>query len=100
MFKDNTRPGDTAMPDEIYGSTGALDRELKTSLNTKGHPTFAIKFDMKPMSGQAININLKSTRVACEASVISIEPSNKALAQTIGGKQGAIALPGQIDRDL
>ena len=51
IFKDNTRPGDTAMPDEIYGATGTLDREMKTSLNTQGNPTFVAKFDMKPMSG-------------------------------------------------
>ena len=49
MFKDNTRPGDTGMPDEIYGTTGTLDQSLKTSLNTKGHPTVSLQFSMKPM---------------------------------------------------
>ena len=32
MFKDTTRPNESALPDEIYGTTENLDTKLKKSL--------------------------------------------------------------------
>ena len=99
IFKDNTRPGDTALPDELYGSTGLLDQQLKQSLHTPGNPTVNLPLSMKPMQGQAVNVNLKNQRVNVDVSVIAMAPATKQLANTMG-KQQAIALPAQIDRDL
>lgn len=43
IFKDTTRPGDSAMPDEIYGTTKVLDAALRASLKAPNHaPTSAV----------------------------------------------------------
>ena len=39
MFKDTTRPGESSMPDEIYGTTPSMTNALQTSYQNKNHPS-------------------------------------------------------------
>jgi hypothetical protein len=49
MFKDSTRPNESALPDEIYAQTTVLDQQLRQSLNIQNHPPTAAACIIKPI---------------------------------------------------
>lgn len=97
MFKDQTRPGESSVPDEIYGFTNLLDSSLQANLANPSHPLTNITFQMKPLPNQAVNANLVNAKINIDVQVI---PLNKEKPNQGPDQSNAIALPNQIDRDL
>jgi|DEB0MinimDraft_12_1074336.scaffolds.fasta_scaffold39510_2 hypothetical protein len=85
MFKDATRPGESSLPDEIYGATGKVQQNLMASYRDPNHHTEKIGFNMKSLNeGQAVNSNLHNMKINIDVMVVphNINPKQSNLPES------------------